>query len=103
MGRSVAIEKFSTAIAEMYGDRLSKVVLYGSRARGDARPDSDYDVAVFLRGEVNRWKEVDRLIPIVTDILYSEHEFIHAVPYSDRDYFAQRPVMGEIRREGVEI
>ena len=38
----------------MYGDRLERVVLYGSRARGDAREDFDYDVAVFLRNMPDR-------------------------------------------------
>jgi predicted nucleotidyltransferase len=33
----------------MYGDRIERVVLFGSRARGDAQENSDYDVAVFLR------------------------------------------------------
>lgn len=28
--------------------RVVEVVLFGSRARGEARPDSDYDLAVFL-------------------------------------------------------
>ena len=32
-----------------YGSRLDRVVLFGSRARGDAHADSDYDVAVFLK------------------------------------------------------
>jgi predicted nucleotidyltransferase len=30
--------------------RIVRVTLYGSRARGDARPDSGWDVAVFLVG-----------------------------------------------------
>jgi predicted nucleotidyltransferase len=44
------LAKFRAALAETYGDRLERVVLFGSRARGDAQPDSDYDVAVFLNG-----------------------------------------------------
>jgi hypothetical protein len=36
-------------------------VLFGSRARGDARPDSDYEVAVFLRDMVGRCPKPHRL------------------------------------------
>lgn len=42
------LSRFRTELAKLYGERIERVVLYGSRARGDARPDSDYDVAVFL-------------------------------------------------------
>jgi predicted nucleotidyltransferase len=43
------LKRFRTALNEMYGDRLERVVLFGSRARGDADEESDYDIAVFLR------------------------------------------------------
>jgi uncharacterized protein len=40
--------RFRAALADAYGKRIERVVLFGSRARGDARADSDYDIAVFL-------------------------------------------------------
>jgi hypothetical protein len=43
------LKRFRAAVTEIYGNRVERVVLFGSRARGDAREDSDYDVAVFLR------------------------------------------------------
>jgi uncharacterized protein len=46
---------FRKAVGELCGDRLERVVLLGSRARGDARPDSDYDIAVFLRNVDDRF------------------------------------------------
>ncbi len=33
--------------------RVSRIILFGSRARGDARPDSDYDLLVIVR-DANR-------------------------------------------------
>ncbi len=42
-----ALSRFRGAVARAYGERLDRIVLFGSRARGDARPDSDHDVAVF--------------------------------------------------------
>jgi uncharacterized protein len=37
------LAKFRAALNEMYGERIECVVLFGSRARGDVKPDSDYD------------------------------------------------------------
>jgi predicted nucleotidyltransferase len=43
------LKDFRDALVKLYGPALDRVVLFGSRARGDAKPDSDYDVAVFLK------------------------------------------------------
>jgi predicted nucleotidyltransferase len=44
------LERFREALAKLCGLALDRVVLFGSCARGDAKVDSDYDVAVFLKG-----------------------------------------------------
>ena len=97
------LKRFRAALDEVYGERIERVVLYGSQARGDAREDSDYDVAVFLHGFVNRWQEMDRIIPIVTDILYENEAFIHTMPHRAGAYADRSPLMQEIRREGIDL
>ena len=43
------LTRFRAAVSEIYGERVERGRSSGSRARDDAEPDSDYDVAVFLR------------------------------------------------------
>jgi predicted nucleotidyltransferase len=97
------LKRFRAALDEMYGERLERVVLFGSRARGDAHADSDYDVAVFLRDMADRWQEFDRLADLSTDILDKTGEFIHAIPYRAGSYEDRTSLMREIRYEGVDL
>ena len=97
------LARFRAALEALYGDRLERVVLFGSRARGDAHPDSDYDVAVFLRDLTDRWREARRLSVIETDILAETGAFIHSMPHAAGAYRRRTPLMHEIRREGVDL
>ena len=53
------LKRFRDALDALYGDRIERVVLFGSRARGDAHEDSDYDIAVFLKDLTDRWQEIE--------------------------------------------
>jgi uncharacterized protein len=98
------LKRFRDAVTEIYGDRVERVVLYGSRARGEAHPDSDYDVAVFLRGVTDRIAELYRLADLSTAILEDGGEFIHAVAYPAGSYNDPRmPLMYAIRAEGIDL
>ncbi|HZU91438.1 MAG TPA: nucleotidyltransferase domain-containing protein [Stellaceae bacterium] len=97
------LRRFRAALDRMYGDRLERVVLFGSRARGEAREDSDYDVAVFLKDLDRFWDEVDRLVEVETDILYGTGAVINAMPYRAGAYEDRTSLMREIRRGGVDL
>ncbi len=92
---------FKAGIDELYGARLVRVVLFGSRARGEARPDSDYDVAVLLEDYADRWLESDRIADAACEVLSKTGAFIHAMPYRANQYDERSPLMHEIRRDGL--
>jgi predicted nucleotidyltransferase len=95
--------RFRAALAAAYGARLERVVLFGSRARGDARADSDYDVAVFLTDFESLGREASRIAEIETDILYDTGAVVNALPFPAGAYDGPSGLMHELRREGVDL
>ena len=77
---------FKKEVAILYGSQLENVLLYGSQARGDATTESDIDVLVVLKKEVDSFTEIDNMIDIVTDIVIDYGEFVSIVPISSTDY-----------------
>ena len=103
MTSDLILRRFRVALEEAYGDRIERVVLYGSRARGDARPDSDYDVAVFLK-ELNRFgEEAGKIAEIETDILRDTGAVINALPFRAGSYRERTGLMQELRRDGLDL
>jgi predicted nucleotidyltransferase len=97
------LTRFRRALDTVFGERIERVMLFGSRARGEARDDSDYDIAVFLRDFKERWPEVDRLVAIETDLLYEAGAFVHALPFRAGAWQERSPLMSAVRRAGVDL
>ena|SRR5579871_6648808 len=97
------LSRFRRELDTIYGDRIDRIVLFGSRARGDGQADSDYDIAIFLHGFSDRWREMDKLVPLVTDIIEQTGAVIHPLPYGAGAWRERTPLMHEVRRDGVDL
>ena len=97
------LSRLKTALQRLYGDEIDRVVLFGSRARGDARADSDYDIAVFLKHLPDVWRERWRLADLRVAFLDDTGAFLDAKPYPSAAWRDRTPLMHEIRQDGVEI
>ncbi len=91
-------------LGAVYGERLSKIVLYGSQARGDASPTSDIDLMIVLEGPVNAGKEISRAGEITSNLSLKHNVAISCVFISAERYLKeQSPLLLNIRREGVAV
>lgn len=97
------LRRIRLSLAAAYGDRIERVVLFGSRARGEARAGSDYDIAVFLVDLTDRWCEFRRLADLRAELLSETGAFLEARPFRAGAYREHTPLMHEIRRDGVDL
>lgn len=98
---------FSVRLRGLLGNDLSKVILYGSYARGDFRDNSDVDVMVLVKISP---EEIEKIEESVFDLAFDiemEHG-IHISPIiKNKDQFEYwvevLPFYRNVRNEGVEI
>jgi predicted nucleotidyltransferase len=100
-----ALSTLKERVTGFLGSALLKLVLFGSRAHGDADPDSDVDVAIVVRGLDVETKnrilstvtgvELEHLVPLSTLIL-SEEEYRRLLE-------RERRIALDIEHEGVEL
>ena len=88
----------------LYGDRLVKLILYGSQARGDAEPDSNIDVLVVLKGPVQVGTEIERG-STVTAAVSLEHDVVISSVYVAEDRYNRdrSPLFLNVEADGVPI
>jgi predicted nucleotidyltransferase len=97
------LTRFRTALGELYGERLERVVLYGSRARGDHRTDADYDIAVFIKDRGVLGAELHRLASVETHILCDTGAVVNALPFPAGAYRERTGFMQELRDDGLDL
>ncbi len=98
------IRRCRERLVEYYGDRLQKVLVFGSVARGEAQPDSDLDLLVVLDGAVDVVREARVLADLLYDVQLQSDHHISAKAAPSEDYEAGRlQLYRNVQREGVAI
>ena len=99
-----ALKELVEALKKLYGDNLVRVILYGSKARGDATKDSDIDIMVVLKNYEDWNEEFDKVFDIVYPINYEYNMLISVVIKKEEEYLTKKtPLLLNVRKEGVEI
>jgi len=91
-------------LTDLYGDRLLRVIVFGSQAREDSELGSDIDVMVVLEGDVLPGKEIMRTSEIRAGLSLKHGKVISCVFMSSSRYAnEQSPLLMNARREGLII
>jgi predicted nucleotidyltransferase len=102
---SALSQEFVSKVSQLYGNRLSKVILFGSYARGEQHEESDVDYLVVLNDdEIRSYHEIDNLSPLTSDLGLKYGFWISAIPYTSRKlYFGNTPLGFNVIQEGIEL
>jgi predicted nucleotidyltransferase len=91
-------------LVKTYGDKLDAIILYGSFARNDATEDSDIDIAIVLKGEVDPFGEIHRTTDLFYPLELEYGELISVNPLSkDELEDTEWPLYHHIKNEGIRM
>lgn len=96
------IRRFKACAQQALPGRVVRVVLFGSRARGAASPESDWDLAVFLR-RGSSWRDANALADAAYDLILESGERLHPIALGEDGSGASSLLLGEIERDGVPV
>jgi predicted nucleotidyltransferase len=98
------LQRLRHELAQVLADQLEAVILFGSRARGEAQPDSDIDVLVVVRGEFDYGDLIQRTSAIVS-ALSLEYDVVISRAFASKARFdhERSPFFLNVRREGVTV
>ena len=109
-----ALSEYKDFLLRRFSQQVERLILFGSKARGDFVADSDIDVLVILqkRAEPSRegfypfgsadptWREI---VGTTFDLLMKYNVNISPTVIGMNEYEERSPLMTHIKKEGIEL
>lgn len=87
---------------ELYQDKLDKIILFGSRARGDHDSESDFDVLIVLKNDFNYSQEIEKTSIFISKLSLKFDLVISRVFAKTNDFKSKNtPFFLNVRKEGI--
>jgi len=99
------IPKIKKRIKKSFGDKVKKIILYGSYARGDYNKDSDVDILVIVDdSNLHPYHEIRN--ELVSSLL-DEYDLLFSIRINDEDTFTEYkdiiPFYKNVVKEGIPL
>ena len=100
-----ALDAFVSRLREQYIDHVQRVVLFGSKARGDSDEESDLDVLVVLNDGDWRFRDAVALVAFEPMIEYGVVLSPLVVDTADYRWWQEHraPIYRSVSAEGIEL
>lgn len=101
------LDAVKNASKRLYGDKLHRIILFGSYARGDNTEESDIDIMIVSNCETDDIKKLRSLTAEMASDISLEQEVFLSVLLRDKKHFENNldflPFYQNIAREGIMV
>lgn len=97
------VQEFATTLRQRLGSHLRQILLFGSRARGDAQDGSDYDMLVVVDYRTPKLRAI--ILEVESQLMERYGALVATVLRSEAEWqqLQEFPLARNIAREGVPL
>lgn len=103
--KDAVVRQFAEGIKSLE-KKIKAIYLFGSRARGTERPDSDYDLFLVVTDDFTL-KDKSRLYDSVMDVLLTTGKVLSLKIFKEKEFQRlrrlQTPFLTNVLREGIQV
>lgn len=98
----MTLQSCKQALSQHYGDRLKKLILFGSAARQEAGPNSDLDLLVVLDQPLNYCQELRTIVEVLYPLQLEASHWISAKPAAENEFeTGATQLYRNVQKEGI--